>query len=437
MHKPPLRAIASVSIFFVFSLSLRNPPIDRDSEGKVHSASSIPSLHRYQYGVLNKSAPLSDRLKKTHFDHETKTEEDTLQNESQHGVSAREEEIRCFTESCHKTVMEREMNVGVPEHDQDASQAYEYFPSSLSAITNMTSIGNPLRKDLWRRSWGSHPLPSRTEFTPRTGARWMTFFHDQAVAAVLLSRNDTMYDCIVQEVIEKWEQRKALEYLGEIMPLQPVELPTMVHLSTLCGFLNTPRPASRPTAANINLLSQGLSILQGILPGTLWCGRSDQAVSYRQLGLRTELDSCCRTHDHCPVKLLPMASNYGLTNISLKTKSHCLCDLEFYRCLKAAGQSDPVAKAVGEVYFNFLQLDCLSTRPTNPIRAADDASRVTTPTDSQKEQSDHHNSTATVSLSSPRMECSRRDSNGGCRMWLLNPRGFTHGLHFTPSNLTF
>ncbi|KAK8377728.1 hypothetical protein O3P69_013992 [Scylla paramamosain] len=260
--------------------------------------------------------------------------------------------------------MEREMNVGVPEHDQDASQAYEYFPSSLSAITNMTSIGNPLRKDLWRRSWGSHPLPSRTEFTPRTGARWMTFFHDQAVAAVLLSRNDTMYDCIVQEVIEKWEQRKALEYLGEIMPLQPVELPTMVHLSTLCGFLNTPRPASRPTGVNM----------------------SDQAVSYRQLGLRTELDSCCRTHDHCPVKLLPMASNYGLTNISLKTKSHCLCDLEFYRCLKAAGQSDPVAKAVGEVYFNFLQLDCLSTRPTNPIRAADDASRVTTPTDSQKEQ---------------------------------------------------
>ncbi|MPC26193.1 hypothetical protein E2C01_019327 [Portunus trituberculatus] len=131
----------------------------------------------------------------------------------------------------------------VSELGQNTPQDYEYFLSSLSALANITTIGNPVQKDiLGRRSWGSHPLPSRTEFTARAGTRWVTFFHDQAVAAVLLSTNNTIHDCIVQEVIEKWEQRKALDYLGEIMPLQPVKLPAMVHLSTHCGFLNTPRP---------------------------------------------------------------------------------------------------------------------------------------------------------------------------------------------------
>lgn len=208
MPKPPLRAIAAASIFFVFFLSLNNPPAARDSEGSTRSASSSALLHRYQYSVLNKSTPFqtitpSDRLNETLSNHGTKME-DTLRSDSQHGsASVTEEQITCLAQSCHKTVIERDVKVSVSGHGQDAPQASEYFPPSLSAIANTTNIRNPLQKDLWSRSWGSHPLPSRTEFTSssRDGARWVTFFHDQAVAAVLLSPNGTIHDCIVQEVM--------------------------------------------------------------------------------------------------------------------------------------------------------------------------------------------------------------------------------------------
>lgn len=78
-----------------------------------------------------------------------------------------------------------------------------------------------------------------------------------------------------------------------------------------------------------NLWWLDMSALQGILPGTLWCGMGDQASSYHQLGPRRKLDGCCRAHDHCPVKLRPMMSRYGVTNYGFQTKSvpsgFCCC----------------------------------------------------------------------------------------------------------------
>ena len=111
--------------------------------------------------------------------------------------------------------------------------------------------------------------------------------------------------------------------------------------------------------------------------GTKWCGAGDIAQSYDDLGSLTELDKCCRAHDHCPIKVNGMASAHGLINLSLYTKyvsiefsnskldsylfsdcrSHCACDDEFYTCLKVLDSH--VARMIGNLYFNVIQVPCV------------------------------------------------------------------------------
>lgn len=54
--------------------------------------------------------------------------------------------------------------------------------------------------------------------------------------------------------------------------------------------------------------------------GTKWCGPGDVASSYDDLGPIMDVDSCCRAHDHCPIKVKGFATAHGLVNLSLYTK---------------------------------------------------------------------------------------------------------------------
>ncbi|XP_042222170.1 uncharacterized protein LOC121866492 isoform X2 [Homarus americanus] len=285
-----------------------------------------------------------------------------------------------------------------------------------------------------------------------------------------------MVNCVVQEVIEVREQRAALQYLSSVMPLVPLPLPTMVHLITLCGAINTPSHQSHTLKSEpLNLWLLSPSALQGILPGTLWCGKRDQATYYHELGQRVELDACCRAHDHCPIKVRPLATRYGFTNLSFITKSHCICDLELFRCLKAA--KDPLAATVGQVYFNILRMQCLNSvnsyrRTNNPpdnrkpeavpfsnegltVKSIGGVDKVVPqvtgtsltgpkpwrPSSQQKlletglESSPGYQETTFPS--GPRLECTLWDGNGGCRMWLHNPKGFTTRYAAQTTSLVF
>lgn len=306
------------------------------------------------------------------------------------------------------------------------------------------------------QSFGSHPLPSLEAFTPVEGARWVGYFHNEAVAAVLQTENGTMVHCVVQEVIQNREQCAARQYLGSVMPLVPLPLHTMVHLITLCGVLNSQTTTTEDLAStpDVNLWWMGpLTALQGILPGTLWCGKRDQATYYHQLGQRAQLDACCRAHDHCPVKLLPLQTRYGLTNFGFSTRSHCSCELEFFRCLKAV--KDPLATTIGQLYFNVLKMECLNTvSNSNPASSPAPRSQLyTIPEESHGEeverqpqpQTRQHGPSGTenqavqegVPKTTPRLECSIRDREGQCRMWHMNPRGFTERYVTQPLNLRF
>lgn len=63
-----------------------------------------------------------------------------------------------------------------------------------------------------------------------------------------------------------------------------------------------------------------ISVWKGIVPGTRWCGLGDSALDYHDLGPRSDIDLCCRAHDHCPIRLKAFRMGYGLINFSFYTK---------------------------------------------------------------------------------------------------------------------
>ncbi|CAL8340433.1 unnamed protein product [Arctogadus glacialis] len=93
-----------------------------------------------------------------------------------------------------------------------------------------------------------------------------------------------------------------------------------------------------------------------IVPGTLWCGSGNKALSYADLGAFTGTDSCCREHDHCQETILSFENKFGVFNTNIFTMSHCDCDNRFHSCLRNA--NDSISDVVGKVFFNMLQMNC-------------------------------------------------------------------------------
>ncbi|KAH9405474.1 hypothetical protein TYRP_001325 [Tyrophagus putrescentiae] len=114
------------------------------------------------------------------------------------------------------------------------------------------------------------------------------------------------------------------------------------------------QPAGAPEPAYT--LADLFSSFSRYLPGTQWCGPGDRAVSYWDLGTKAEVDSCCREHDHCPVRLASRESAYGEVNSREFTTSWCECDQRFKQCLDESGTD--VGQKVWTL-FAYFQAGCL------------------------------------------------------------------------------
>lgn len=99
-----------------------------------------------------------------------------------------------------------------------------------------------------------------------------------------------------------------------------------------------------------------------LIAGTKWCGTGDIAKDYFDLGAEVSVDMCCRAHDLCPVKIRAYSNRYNLTNNSLYTKSHCICDDTLFNCLKMSRTN--TAQFMGNVYFNLVQVPCVEEGKT-------------------------------------------------------------------------
>ncbi|BES97475.1 Phospholipase A2 [Nesidiocoris tenuis] len=98
-----------------------------------------------------------------------------------------------------------------------------------------------------------------------------------------------------------------------------------------------------------------------ITPGTKWCGPSNRAMKYTDLGGFWEPDNCCREHDMCALSILPMEHKYSYANIGPFTLSHCSCDRRFRACLKMTRAGSSVF--VGKMFFNVIQRQCFILQP--------------------------------------------------------------------------
>lgn len=128
--------------------------------------------------------------------------------------------------------------------------------------------------------------------------------------------------------------------------------------------VSTNEPAKRRQSVHEATTTQApnpLTLLNGVVPGTKWCGLGDLAHNYHDLGPDKGVDRCCRTHDICPMKIRGYLSRYNLTNDSVYTKSHCTCDDIFHDCLKK--QNSVPAQLMGNIYFNLAQVPCIYTSP--------------------------------------------------------------------------
>ncbi|XP_033111574.1 uncharacterized protein LOC117112586 [Anneissia japonica] len=127
------------------------------------------------------------------------------------------------------------------------------------------------------------------------------------------------------------------------------------------GFTSNDRVSSPPVssadeAVHSNKITYDL-MLNGIYPGTLWCGVGNIADDvYTRFGLHRKADECCRNHDLCKPTIRKFQGRYQLFNPTLLRMSHCSCDREFYNCLKRA--KTEAATDIGDLFFNKLRLQC-------------------------------------------------------------------------------
>ncbi|CAO1391345.1 unnamed protein product [Diamesa serratosioi] len=218
----------------------------------------------------------------------------------------------------------------------------------------------------------------------------MIYYNDQTIAIVELGPEKLLISCELIEIYNDGEGIKLLKKLSNINRPLKVGFKDMVKLMQQCEKVEKQHEMTKRKASSFAALyerngdsnnednsdnennqndaqedentrgilsNNPLSVFSGVFPGTKWCGTGDIARDFHDLGTEKMMDRCCRAHDICPVKIRAYQSRYNLTNNSLYTKSHCVCDDLLFGCLKASNTS--AAQLMGNIYFNLVQMPCL------------------------------------------------------------------------------
>lgn len=198
----------------------------------------------------------------------------------------------------------------------------------------------------------------------------MIYYHDSTIAVVELGPQKLLLNCELIEIYSDNEGKILLDNLSKINRPLEIKFKEMLKLMNQCEQVDKYNSRSRKaktdqlstTTPPTNLFQKNpLSIFSGIIPGTKWCGTGDIAETYSDLGTESTMDRCCRAHDLCPVKIRAYQSRYDLSNESLYTKSHCICDDMLFSCLKKTNTS--ASQLMGSIYFNLVQVPCLTDGP--------------------------------------------------------------------------
>jgi len=223
-------------------------------------------------------------------------------------------------------------------------------------------------------------LTSTGGFVPINLDTYEVWHHIQTIGVLVLrGRKRTLIKCRLI-LLEREDMAKKPEILSDLSSqnyaIHEVDFDTMLTIIKACQDLSVQKMPITNTATHQKDLANSTkiqepdmwSLLKGILPGTKWCGVNDVAKNYEDLGSGSyfEVDKCCRTHDHCPLKVYAFSTRYHAINYHPYTKSHCACDDLLYNCLKRLAsekqQFGPdtasIASSIGNVYFNVIGIEC-------------------------------------------------------------------------------
>lgn len=223
------------------------------------------------------------------------------------------------------------------------------------------------------------PTPLRRNTSPYKGysgyvldkdSLRVVYYYDQTIVIVEVGKERRLLNCEIIEVYDASDVQDAMDSVTKAVG-EPflIDMDKMVKLMKQCQLLAVTQKSkfeivSKKTSAlvkNTRDQPSQYTLLNGIIPGTKWCGTGDIADTYYDLGTEIKLDKCCRTHDLCPSKIRAHTSRYNITNTDFYTKSHCTCDKIFRNCLKSTQL--PAADLMGEFYFNIFRVQCLDDGP--------------------------------------------------------------------------
>ncbi|XP_076331620.1 uncharacterized protein LOC143236865 isoform X2 [Tachypleus tridentatus] len=214
---------------------------------------------------------------------------------------------------------------------------------------------------LWLTSSKRLPAPNTEN---RQGNGWYepitVVYHNERTVAQLKYFDTTrtkIQKCRLYEI----DGENGTEVLSSFQQhVEEVSFPIMLWFIEECRVLdfNNETLNSDANAALLELpVLPSWSLFSGILPGTRWCGTGNVAKQYEDLGRYSNVDTCCRAHDYCPIKVKGLRTGYSIFNWSFYTKSHCDCDRQFLKCLKS--NRSRVADLMGNFFFNVLKVKCL------------------------------------------------------------------------------
>lgn len=95
-------------------------------------------------------------------------------------------------------------------------------------------------------------------------------------------------------------------------------------------------------------------------PGTKYCGIGNAPIP-DSWAVAEETDKCCKNHDGCTQRILPLHKRFHLFNSNLHTVNTCECDAAFHACLKEVDTW--FANSIGALFFNGLKADCFNIGP--------------------------------------------------------------------------
>nr|ACO14690.1 Phospholipase A2 isozyme PA4 [Caligus clemensi] len=199
------------------------------------------------------------------------------------------------------------------------------------------------------------------------------FTYEETVVSIKSSKDNKIIDCQVHKIHREGDQRKKdlLNITGSLS-YQIHEVDMKVELQAIKKCNEKSIEDQRKKEQSIRRLAGSFrSFTASRGSGFKWCIKENVELDFHKTGSFWSVDSCCRIHEFCPVKMKKNEKKYGLHDKKDRTIYHCDCDKLLSECLKNIKDNTPDIKsryramAANSFYFRDGKRDCLNGKASS------------------------------------------------------------------------